>query len=208
VLQRQQVTATFFVSDQRTRNGGGALGDQWGTWWKAMAGQGHDFVSQTYDHVAWRSDVPGYRPLFRMRPAVGAFAGREFTFDPPKYCEQISHASQRIEYFTGKKALPLFHAPTGRTSPKLLAAASACGFAHVSASGAGYLVQGQPLKSAMGAIRAGDVLMVDLNTPSAGDSWAVTQFEPLIAGLRGRGLCFEPLRMHPRFRDWIATRNG
>ena len=144
VLRRQQVRATFGASNQDSKNGEGSLGNQWATWWKVIAGQGHDFASQTYDHVFWRADLPGYKTAFRMKPTSGAYAGREFTFDPPKYCEQIEHAAHRMEDFTGKKSLPLFHAPGGYTSPKLLAAASACGYVHVGIARAGVLANGTP----------------------------------------------------------------
>jgi peptidoglycan/xylan/chitin deacetylase (PgdA/CDA1 family) len=29
--------------------------------------------------------------------------------------------------------------------------------------------------------------------------------EPLIEGLKARGLCFETLREHPAYRDWLAA---
>lgn len=207
VLARQQVKATFFISNLSTKNGGGVLGDQWGTWWKIIAAQGHEFVSQTYDHVEWRGDAPGYRHEFRVRPGAGAFEGREFTFDQPKYCEQITHAAQRIEFFSEKKSLPLFHAPYGRASSKLLAAAGACGYAHVAPTGAGLLSNGTSLKTAITAIRSGDVLMADLNT-GAIEPWAVANLEPLIVGLKARGLCFESLRKHPTFQEWISSHGG
>ena len=123
VLRRQQVKATFFVANERTKTGDGSLGNEWGTWWKSVAAQGHEFASHTYDHVYWRGDLPGVQPRFRMRPTSGAFEGREFTWEPAKYCAQIDRAAQRIADFTGKKPLPLFRAPGGFTSPKLLAAA-------------------------------------------------------------------------------------
>lgn len=207
-LRRQNVKATFFASNLSTRNGGGALGDQWGGWWKVMADQGHDVVSQTYDHVSWRGDLPGYKPAFRMRLGSGAFEGREFTFDPPKYCEQISHAADRITYFTGKKAMPLFHAPGGMVSSKLLAAASACGYAHVGVAQRGVLTGGVSLKAAWDAIRSGDVLMADLNTAPGIEPWAVGNLEPFIAGLKERGFCFESLRKHPAYKDWITDHGG
>ncbi|WP_342616995.1 polysaccharide deacetylase family protein [Rhodoferax sp. GW822-FHT02A01] len=208
ILRRQQVTATFFASNLSTRNGGGSLGEQWGSWWKVIAQQGHEFASQTYDHVVWRGDVAGYKPAFRMKPESGAFAGREFTFDPPKYCEQIGHAADRIAYYTGKKPLPLFHAPAGKVSSKLLAAASACGYAYVGATGAGHLVGSLSVRSAAADIRAGDVLLVDLETSASAKPWAVDNLEALIVGLKERGLCFESLRKHPVFKDWIANHGG
>lgn len=208
VLQRQQVTATFWVSNQDTKNGEGALGNQWASWWKVIAGHGHEFASQTYDHVTWRADLPGYKTAFRMRPASGAYAGREFTFDPPKYCEQISHAAQRIEDFTGKKALPLFHPPGGYSSPKMLAVASACGYAQVAFARGGVLGSGTQLKAALAEVHRGDVLLLELQTNSGGVPWAVANLEPLIEGLKARGMCFESLRNHPAYVEWISNHGG
>jgi peptidoglycan/xylan/chitin deacetylase (PgdA/CDA1 family) len=208
VLRRQQAHVTFWVSNQDTKNGEGSLGNQWATWWKLVADQGHEFASQTYDHVYWRSDLPGYKTAFRMKPTSGAYAGREFTFDPPKYCEQVAHAARRIEDFSGKKSLPLFHAPGGNTSPRLLAAASACGFAHVAITRAGLMGNGALLKSAIAEVRPGDVLLANLNAASGTEPWALGNLEPLIVGLKARGLCFDSLRRHPAYVDWIGSHGG
>ncbi|MEQ1658752.1 MAG: polysaccharide deacetylase family protein, partial [Hylemonella sp.] len=58
VLQRQQVRVTFFAADERTQVGDGSLGTHWAAWWRARAGEGHEFASHTLDHVYWRADVP------------------------------------------------------------------------------------------------------------------------------------------------------
>ena len=208
VLQREQVKVSFLVSNHRTANGEGSLGNLWGGWWKHVADQGHEFVSHTYDHVAWRGDLPGYRPAFRMKPAAGALEGREFTFEPPKLCEQIEHAARRVEDFTGKKSLPLFSLPGGLTSPKLLDSASACGYAHVGVARGRTLASGLQLKTVLQDVRSGDVLLADLHTANATEPWAVSNLEPLIRGLKERGLCFESLRKHPGLKGWIETHGG
>jgi peptidoglycan/xylan/chitin deacetylase (PgdA/CDA1 family) len=208
VLRREQVKASFLVSNHRTPNGEGSLGNLWGGWWKQVTEQGHELVSHTYDHVAWRGDLPGYRPVFRMKPDAGAFEGREFTFEPAKLCEQIEHAARRVEDFTGKRTLPLFYLPGGQTSPKLLASASACGYAHVGVSRARLLSSGLSLKSAMQEIRSGDVLLADLHSAGTSEPWALHNLEPLIRELKARGLCFESLRKHPGYAGWIAAHGG
>jgi peptidoglycan/xylan/chitin deacetylase (PgdA/CDA1 family) len=208
VLRRQQVRVTYWVSNQRTQNGEGSLGNLWGGWWKQVAQQGHEFASQTYDHVYWRGDLPGYKASFRIKLGTGSFAGREFTYDPAKYCEQIAHAAQRAEDFTGKKALPMFHAPGGATSPKLLAAARACGYAHVDFAKVGQLGRGVELKKALAGVRSGDVLLLDLNAAPGAEPWALANLEPLILGLKARGMCFATLRQHPGFQSWIDSRGG
>ena len=35
--------------------------------------------------------------------------------------------------------------------------------------------------------------------------WAPAVLEPLIVGLKAKGFCFETLRQHPAYRDWIAS---
>lgn len=214
VLRRQSVKVTFFVANEPTQNGGETLDNQWGTWWSAVAAQGHEFASQTYDHVYWRSDLPGVKPTFRVKVTSGAFAGREFTYDPAKYCAQIERAARRIEDFTGKKSLPLFRAPGGKTSPKLLAAASACGYPHVGWAAAGALGDGlssgklpadKLLASALKDIRSGDILVGQLGSESRNAPWAPANLEPLILGLKARGFCFDSLRNHPAYSDWITA---
>ncbi len=214
VLQRQQVRVTFFAANEATKVGDGSLGPHWAPWWRARAAEGHEFASHTYDHVYWRGDVPGAEPRFRVRPSAGAQEGREMTWDAKQYCEQIRAASARLQEITGKKPLPLFRAPGGKTSPQLLAVAKTCGFEHVGWSAAGFLGDELPsekfsndalLKKALRDIKAGDILMAHLGIWSRKDAWAPAVLEPLIVGLKERGFCFETLRDHPAYRGWIAA---
>ena len=208
VLRRQQVRVTYWVSNQRTQNGEGSLGNQWGTWWKQVAQQGHEFASQTYDHVLWRGDLPGYKTNFRVKLTAGPLAGREFTYDPAKYCEQIEHAARRAEDFTGKKSLPVFRAPGESTSPKLLASTSACGYAHIGFASSHMLGRGQSLNAALAGTHSGDILLLDLNGTAAAEPWAMANLDPLIQGLKERGMCFATLRQHPGLQEWIAAHGG
>lgn len=213
VLRRQQVRVTFFAANERTQEGDGSLGRHWAPWWKARAAEGHEFASHTWDHAYWRADLPGIESRFRIRPSAGAFAGREFTWDARKYCDNIAYAAERLQDHTGKKPLPLFRAPGGKTSPRLLAAARACGFEHVGWSPAGFLGDELPsekfgnealLQQALRDIRAGDILVAHLGIWSRREAWAPAVLEPLIVGLKARGFCFETLRQHPAYRGWIA----
>ena len=217
VLNRQKVRVTFFAANERTRTGDGSLGQHWAPWWKARAAEGHEFASHTYDHAYWRGDVRGVEPKFRIRPSAGAFEGREFTWDAAKYCANVAYAAERLQDFTGKKPLPLFRAPGGKTSEKLLAAAKTCGYAHVGWSPAGFLGDELPsetapndvlLKKALRDIRAGDILLAHLGIWSRKDAWAPAVLEPLIVGLKERGFCFETLRAHPAYLGWIAAHGG
>ena len=214
VLQRQNVKVTFFAANERTKVGDGSLGNRWAPWWKARAAEGHEFASHTYDHVYWRGDLPGVEPRFRMQPTAGAFEGREFSWDAKKYCEQLSYANERLQDFTGKKPLPLFRAPGGKTSPRLLAVARACGFEHVGWSPAGFLGDELPsekfsnealLKKALRDIKKGDILLAHLGIWSRKDPWAPAVLEPLIMGLKDKGFCFATLREHPAYSAWLAA---
>jgi peptidoglycan/xylan/chitin deacetylase (PgdA/CDA1 family) len=217
VLNKHQVKVTFFVANERTKVGGGSLSQHWAPWWKARAAEGHEFASHTYDHTYWRGDLPNASngsPQFRVKPSAGAFEGREFTYDATKYCEQISFASERIEDLSGKKPLPLYRAPGGKTSPKLLAVAKSCGYAHVGWSPAGFLgdelsSKTHPnsllLKQALQNIKAGDILVAHLGIWSRQDPWAPAVLQPLVVGLKAKGFCFQTLREHPQYRAFIAA---
>lgn len=220
VLNKHQVKVTFFAANERTQTGDGSLGAQWAPWWKARAAEGHEFASHTWDHVYWRGDVPampGAQPQFRMRPSAGPLEGKDFTWTAAQYCEEISKSSKRLEAITGKKTLPLFRAPGGKTSPALLAAAKACGYEHVGWSPAGFLgdelaSEKYPndflLKKALRDVRSGDILLAHLGIWSRKDPWAPKVLEPLITGLQSRGFCFKTLREHPQYKDWIEAQPG
>lgn len=219
VLRRQQVPVTFFAADERTRVGDGSLGGHWAGWWRARAGEGHEFASHTLDHSYWRADLP--QPdgsmKFRIRASAGAQAGQDQIWTAAQYCAALDAASNRLQKHTGRVPLPLFRAPGGKTSPALLAAARACGYLHVGWAPAGFLGDELPsetypnaklLKQALRDVRAGDVLMAHLGIWSRKDPWAPAVLEPLIEGLKARGFCFRTLRDHPDYRAWITRRTS
>ena len=214
VLHRQGVRATFFAANERTKVGDGTLGTHWAAWWKARGDEGHAFASHTFDHAYWRADLPGGSSRFRIRPSAGAQQGRDLEWDAPTYCSQLRQANARLQELTGKKPLPLFRAPGGKTSPKLLAAARACGFEHVGWANAGFLGDELPSESfsndvllakALREIRSGDILMAHLGIWSRKEAWAPAVLEPLITGLKSRGFCFQTLREHPAYQRWIVA---
>ena len=214
VLKRQDVKVTFFVAAEKTTTGGDSLDNSWKAWWAARSAEGDEFASHTYDHVYWRGDVKGLEPRFRVRPTAGGLANREFTWTAAQYCENIAKASDRIEYLTGKKPLPLFRAPGGKTSPRFLAEMKKCGYEHVGWSPAGFLGDELPsethsneklLHEALQNIRSGDILLAHLGIWSRQDPWAPAVLEPLIVGLKQEGFCFQTLRQHPAYKDWIAS---
>lgn len=220
VLNRQSVKVTFFAANERTKVGDGSLGEHWAAWWKARAAEGHDFASHTWDHAYWRADVPGANgaPVsFKIRPSAGPSEGKDFTWTAKQYCEEVGKSSTRLEAITGKKALPLFRAPGGKTSPALLAAAQSCGFEHVGWSPTGFLGDELPsekfpndmlLKKALREVRTGDILLAHLGIWSRKDPWAPAVLEPLIVGLKAQGFCFASLRDHPQYKAWIDSHAG
>lgn len=129
-----------------------------------------------------------------------------------QYCAEIEKSNRRLAEITGKEPLPLFRAPGGKTSPKLLAAAQACGYRHVGWSPAGFLGDELPdsvgnaqlLQRALRDVKPGDILLAHLGIWSRKNAWAPEVLEPLLVGLKERGFCFRTLRDHPAYHDWIT----
>jgi peptidoglycan-N-acetylglucosamine deacetylase len=217
VLKKHNVKVTFFAANERTKTGDGSLGNTWAPWWKARADEGHEFASHTYDHTYWRGDVAGAGSTqFKVRPSAGPQEGKESVWSAAQYCEELGKASQRLQAITGVKPLPLFRAPGGKTSPALLAAAKACGYAHVGWAAAGFLGDELPsdkypndelLKKALRDVRSGDILVAHLGIWSRKDPWAPAVLEPLVTGLQARGFCFKTLSQHPDYTGWIQSRS-
>lgn len=212
ILRRQQVRVTFLGSAARTVRGD-SLDTHWAPWWKARGGEGHAFASRTRDEVHWLGDERGVPPQFRVRPATGAFAGRTFTWSAAKYCDNIQQAADRLSYVTGVPTLSLFRAPGGRTSPRLLEAARACGWQHITATPIDF--PGGAAPSAKGATRGqvaqtvtsvqpGNVLLTHLGIWSREVPQMPVGLDELIAGLKERGFCFRTLNEHPDYQDWIS----
>ena len=205
VLKRQQVKATFFLANERTLSGGSSLDGQWEAWWRERAAEGHVFGSHTWDHDVWQADL---KAGMRVRPTQGPTAGRMRVLDAAAYCAELARPAQRWTEMTGQRMASVFRAPGGKTSPALLQAAANCGWTHVGWSAAGFLgdeldsdkyPNAQLLSKALRDIRAGDVLLAHLGIWSRKQAWAPEVLEPLIVGLKARGLCFATLREHPQF---------
>ena len=212
VLKRQHVKATFFLANERTQTGGSSLDDSWAPWWKARADEGHAFGSHTWDHDSWLADAQG--GALRVKPSQGPQAGKARTLSAAAYCAELDKPAQRLQAMTGQRMGAIFRAPGGKTSPALLKAAAACGWAHVGWAPAGFLGDELPsdkhpnrqlLERALRDIRAGDVLVAHLGIWSRQDAWAPAVLEPLITGLKARGLCFATLREHPLYRVAATT---
>ena len=205
VLQRHQVKVTFFAAHEPTQDGDGSLGSHWAPWWKARALEGHAFASHTLDHVYWLADAANGQ--FDVRPSAGPSKGQRLRWSAQRYCAEITRARDRLQALTGVTALPLFRAPGGKTSPALLRAAKACGYEHVGWAASGFLgdelssdryPNAQLLRQSLQRIRPGDILMAHLGIWSRRDPFA-PMLDPLIDGLRKRGLCFATLAEHPAY---------
>jgi peptidoglycan/xylan/chitin deacetylase (PgdA/CDA1 family) len=218
-LRKHQVKVTFFAANEPTKAGDGTLGEHWAPWWRERGQEGHSFASHTFDHVYWRADLNGgtQGAQFLVQPSAGSQSGRKMHFSAAQYCAQLKASATRLSALTGQPALPLFRAPGGKTSPALLSAARACGFAHVGWADAGFLGDELPsekysnqalLSKALRDIRSGDILMAHLGIWSRKDAWAPAVLEPLIEGLKERGFCFATLRSHPNYLAWIAAHPG
>ncbi len=175
-----------------------------------MAEQGHVFASHTYDHVYWQADLPDGG--FRVQASAGPLQGKTQMWSAQDYCRELARPSERFEEMTGRKMLPLFRSAGGRSSPALLQAARACGYAHVGWSPAGFLGDELPseqypnavlLERALQNIRSGDILMAHLGIWSRKDPWAPAVLEPLIVGLKKRGLCFATIDAHPAYAQHL-----
>lgn len=211
VLARQQVKATFFLANERTQAvgdlpAGTSLDDHWAPWWKALAQEGHDFGSHTWDHIVYKADQPDG---LRVVPTAGDQIGKRLSLTPAQYCAQLNRSAQRFQAMTGQPMRAIFRAPGGKTSPKLLAVAQQCGWHHVPWTPAGFLGDELPsdkfpnaalLKQALAKVGQGDILLAHLGIWSRQDAWAPTVLEPLILGLKAKGLCFATLRDHPDYR--------
>jgi peptidoglycan/xylan/chitin deacetylase (PgdA/CDA1 family) len=217
VLERQEVKVTFFLANEKTKTDGSSLDDVWAPWWKARAAQGHAFGSHTWDHGYWRADLPRLAdgpPRFEIRQTFGPHAGSTTVWTAAQYCEELRRPAARLKAMTGVDMLPIFRAPGGKTSPALLAAASACGFTHVPWSPAGFLGDELPsdkfpnaqlLQKALQNIRPGDILLAHLGIWSRQDPWAPAALEPLIVGLKAKGFCFATLAEHPAYRQVMGA---
>ena len=209
-LKRFDARATFFLANEPTQTGGSSLDEQWAPWWRERAAEGHDFGSHTWDHDIWLADLPAVNgdPRFRFRTVAGVQAPRIRELSGAQYCASLKQVGQRFSEMTGRPLDPIFRAPGGKTSKALLELAQACGFAHVGWSAAGFLGDELPsdrhpnaqlLEQALRRIRPGDILLAHLGIWSRQDAWAPAVLEPLMRGLSERGMCFEPLREHPRY---------
>jgi peptidoglycan/xylan/chitin deacetylase (PgdA/CDA1 family) len=206
-LNRHKIKATFFLANEKTVRGDYSLDPSWSAFWKARVAEGHAIGSHTFDHVVYTKD--GADGKIVVKPGFGDSAGKPVSLTSKQYCEQIQRVDQRFVELTGKHLDPIWRAPAGRTSPRLLDMGKACGYAHVGWSPAGF--SGDELSSSaypndvllkklLRDLKGGDIVLIHMGIWSRKDPWAPANLEPLISGLEQKDMCFATLREHPDYK--------
>jgi peptidoglycan/xylan/chitin deacetylase (PgdA/CDA1 family) len=196
ILRKHEVKATFFVANEPTKRGDMSLDPAWGSFWRARVAEGHAFGNHTWRHWYLRRDVGADKVAYVSRD------GQTELLDQTAFCAELKRADDAFAAMTGRRLDPIWRAPGGRTTPRALKFARACGYPrHVHWAKAGFLGDELPserypnkllLERALENVKAGDILMMHLGIWSRKDPfWP--QLDPLIAGLKARGLCFATL---------------
>ena len=196
-INKHQVKATFFLSNEKTVRGDYSLDLSWGDYWRARVKEGHAFGSHTWRHWYFQRDLKDNTIFYR------AMDGSDHTrLTQQDFCAELKHPGDVFEQMTGRKLDSLWRAPGGRLTAHAREWGAGCGFPrHVGWSDAGFLGDELPseqfpndmlLKRALAKIKDGDVLVMHLGIWSRKDPFA-PMLDPLIAGLKQRGLCFETL---------------
>jgi peptidoglycan/xylan/chitin deacetylase (PgdA/CDA1 family) len=206
ILKRHRIKASFFLANEKTPAGNFALDDDWAGYWRERVAEGHAFGSHTFDHVYFKGVAPDGR--FIVRPQFGALGGQTVHWEGRAVCAEIDRVATRFRELTGRSLEPLWRAPGGKAPGQVMRAAQGCGWAHVDWAPAGFLGDELPsdrfpnaslLKQSLATIRDGDILMAHLGIWSRAQAYAPT-LDPLITGLKARGICFATLRDHPAYR--------
>ena len=210
ILRRHRVLATFFLASELTPRGDHSLDPSWASYWKARAEEGHRFGSHTFDHVYFRAARPEQAATgaFVARPQFGPAAGRDQVWQREQLCGELRRVEDRLRELTGRSLDPWWRAPGGRAPAVTMQAAEQCGFRHVHWADAGFLGDELPsdkfpndrlLAQALARVRSGDILMAHLGIWSRKEPFA-PMLDPLIEGLKRKGLCFATLDQHPDYR--------
>ena len=203
VLLKHHAHATFFLANERSVRGDWSLDDAWAPYWKTLVAEGHAFGTHTFDHVYWRADDGPDR--VKVRPQFGADAGRVLSWNAAQYCGELDRVARRFHELTGAKLDPVWRAPGGHTSARLIAFGKSCGYRHVGWSDAGFLGDELPsdrfpnamlLERALRTLKAGDIVLAHLGIWSRREPLAPI-LDPLLTGLEARGHCFATLRDLP-----------
>lgn len=206
ILLKHDVKASFFLANEKTTRGDHALDASWTAYWRERANEGHAFGSHTWRHGRIGADTAA--GSINYRPQFGDAQGTSVKLSADQFCAELRRPETAFREYTGRSLDAIWRAPGGNASANAIAAARACGFAHVRWAPAGFLGDELPsesnsndalLKSALANVRDGDVLMAHLGIWSRKDPFA-PMLDPLIANLKQRGFCFRTLTEHPQYR--------
>jgi peptidoglycan/xylan/chitin deacetylase (PgdA/CDA1 family) len=205
-LRKHDVKATFFLANEKTVRGDYSLDASWAPYWKALVADGHVFGTHTFDHV-YSKKANGDK--INVRPQFGVNAGKNLEWNAQQYCAELKRVDTRFKELTGRGVDPVWRAPGGYVHAATLAAARQCGYSHVGWTKAGFLgdelsseqySNKMLLASALRDLKDGDITMAHLGIWSRKDPWAPEVLDPLLAGLKARGVCFATLKEHPQYK--------
>ncbi len=201
ILKQEQVRATFFLANEDTFRGDQALDASWRDYWRARVAEGHVFGNHTYRHLYLRRDLADGRTLAAINN------GPEIRIDERAFCAELKTTDDVFHRLTGQRLSGIWRAPGGRTTQQSIRWAANCGYpVHVHWDEAGFIGDELPseqypndrlLRQALDRIRPGTVAMMHLGIRSRRDPLAPI-LEPLIRGLKARGLCFGTLAVSGR----------
>lgn len=197
ILKQEQVKATFFLANEETFRGDHALDASWREYWRARVAEGHAFGNHTYRHLYVRRDLADGKALAAINNT-----GPELRIDENTFCAEMKKTDNAFHGLTGQRLSGIWRAPGGMATRQSIRWAANCGYpVHVHWDEAGFIGDELPseqypndklLKQALDRIKPGTVTMMHLGIRSRRDPLAPI-LEPLIRGLKARGLCFGTL---------------
>jgi len=196
ILHKRKVTGTCFVANEATYRGDKTLDDGWGDFWRARAKEGFRFGSHTWRHWYFRGDVGADKVKYVK---WGNEESEEL--DAAGVSHELHQPVERIRQLTGQDWLPLWRAPGGKTTERVIDFARRAGFRHQGWTDAGFLGDELPsdkfpnkelLKRALHNIKSGDVLLLHWGIRDREDKF-VNVLDELLAGLQDKGFHFEHL---------------
>jgi hypothetical protein len=221
ILRKHEVKATFFLANERTPRGDHALDPAWAGYWKARAAEGHAFGTHTWRHGRILGDAQRRGPL---PAAVRRRGWAHHTPDAPRSgAKNCSGSTVAFESMTGQHWIRCGARRAVTRQPQCAGRGAVLWLRPRGLGPAGFLGDELPsdkypndhlLARALRDMRDGDILMAHLGIWSRVDPFA-PMLDPLIGGLRKRGLCLRTLREHPQFavppnvvRQMPATRSA
>ena len=204
ILKKQDVKATFFLANEKTRRGESALDPSWKPFWKARADEGHAFGSHTWRHWYFRADVGANKVSY---VPWGKTAGE--TLDQQQVCREIKQSDDAFKAMTGRGFDKIWRAPGGKLTPNTIRFAETCGYKHVPWSAAGLSGDELPsekfpsdklIAAQLRDIKDGDILLWHLGIWSRKEP-LYPRLDDLISGLKARGMCFAKITEHPNWKS-------